>query len=229
MRVTRLVCSSCGSFLRGLGTDVIFVCANCGAGWLGGETGLKPLPIQQRARSGEGIPMPFWRVSAAVHVLKRTVRNEFTSTILRFNSKYDDEVLKGKTRETGGISERREFLFPAFSVNGLPGIGVSLSEKLSELPSVLEGSRKYPEVCGGSISRKDAEVLARCVAVGQETEKSDWLAEIQLVLSAVRSSIVILPCTQEVEKVHIAGTGVSFFRRSVTDWDRIIEFSAGEA
>ncbi len=229
MRVTRLVCGSCGSFLRGLGTDVIFVCSNCGAGWLGEESGLKSISIEQRARYGEGTALPFWRVSAAVHVLKRTVRNEFTSTILRFKSKYDDEVLKGKTRETGGISERREFLFPAFSVNGLPGIGVTLSEKLSQLPSILEKSRKYPEVCGGSISRGDAEVLARCVAVGQEAEKSDWLAEIDLVLSAVRSSVVILPCTQEVEKVHIADTGVSFFRRSAHDWDRIIEFAPGEA
>lgn len=229
MRVTRLVCGACGSFLKGLGTDVIFVCTNCGSAWIGGESGLKPVPIEQRAKSDAGTALPFWRVSAAVHVLKRTVRNEFTSTILRLKSKYDEKALKGKTRETGGISEKREFLFPAFSVNGLPGIGVGLSEKISELPPIIEGSWHYPHVCGGSVSPGDAEVLARCVAVGQETEKSDWLAEIELVVSAVKSSVVILPCTQEVEKINIAETGISFFRRSVPDWNRIIEFSAGEA
>ena len=229
MKVTKLVCGSCGSFLRGLGTDVIFICGNCGTGWAGEESGLKPVSVEQRAKPGEGKALPFWRVNAAVHVLKRTVRNEFTSTILRFQSKYDDNVLKGKTRETGGISERREFLFPAFSVKGLPGIGVSLSKKLSELPPLLEGSWKFPDVFGGSVSPGDAEVLARCVAVGQETEKSDWLAEIELVVSAVRSSVVILPCTREVEKIHIAGTGVSFFRRSVPDWNRIMDFKSGES
>ena len=229
MRVTRLVCGSCGSFLRGLGTDVIFLCSNCGSGWSGEESGLKPVSIEQRAKPGEGLSLPFWRVSAAVHVLKRTVRNEFTSTILSFSSKYDEGILSGKTRETGSISERREFLFPAFSVNGLPGIGVNLSENLSSLPPILDDSWSYPEVCGGSVSPGDAEVLASCVAVGQETEKADWLAEIELVISAVRSSIVVLPCTQEVEKVHIADTGVSFFRRSVPGWNQIVEFSAGEA
>jgi len=229
MRITRLVCGSCGSPLRGLGTDVIFVCTGCGSGWLGEETGLKSVPIEHRAKPGAGIALPFWRISAAVHVLKRTVRKEFTSTILTLDSRYDRNALQEKTRETGGSSQRREFIFPAFSVNGLPGIGVSLSEKSSLLPPVLEETWDYPGVPGGSLSRSDGEILARCIAIGQETEKSDWLAEIELVISAVSSSIVVLPCVQEVEKINVADTGVSFFRRSVLRWDQILEFSRGEA
>lgn len=229
MKVKRLLCGVCGNPLHGLGTDVVFICTNCGSGWTGEGEGLSPLKVEHRAHYGQGLSLPFWRVKAAVHVLKRTVRNEFTTTILSFSSRFDQSTLPGKTRETGGISEKREFLFPAFPVNGLPGLGVSLSENLSQIPDLIDEGSRYPAVCGCSISSTDAQVLTRCVAVGQETEKSDWLAEIELVISNVSSSVVILPCSVEVEKVKIAETGVSFFRRSVPEWDRIKAFSVGEA
>lgn len=224
MRVTRLVCGKCGSILTGLALDKLFFCSNCGSGWSVDSTGLVPVNVQCRASADSLLPLPFWVVKATVHVLKRTVRNEFTSTMLKFSSKFDENVLTGKTRETGGQSERRTFLFPAFPVNGLPGIGVNLSKQLGKMPAVIGNENRLPDVCGGSISPADASVLARCVAVGQETEKADWLAEIEIVLSSVKSAIIILPCFQEVEKIVIAEMGVSFFRRSTPGWEAILDY-----
>jgi len=224
MKITKLVCRHCGNALSGLGHDKLFFCSNCGKGWVLDSSGLEPVPVQCRASSGSKLPLPFWMVSAAVHVLKRTVRNEFTTTIVRFGSRYEEDVLAAKKRETGGFSERRTFLFPAFPVDGLPGTGVALSEKIRDLPGELEQQESLPSICGGSVSKTDAAILARCVAVGQETEKADWLAEIEVVLSSVKSTLVILPCSVEVEKVNVAETGVSFFRRSVPDWEGIIDY-----
>lgn len=223
MKVTRLVCSRCGAPLSGLRTDRLFICRNCGAGWADSSDGLQRIEVEHRALPEAELPLPFWKLRASVHVLKRIVRNEFTSTILRFGSKYDAEAMPGKTKASEGSSDRRTFLFPAFHVNGLPGLGVSLSRIVSSLPPLIEESSGFPYVCGGTIIPTDAQVLGRCVAVGQETEKSDWLAEIELVLSSVKASLVILPCSCEVEKVHVAETGVSFFRRSAPEWTSLME------
>ncbi len=224
MRITRLICGHCGSTLSGLGLDKLFFCSNCSKGWALGDTGLEPLTVQCRASTEAYLPLPFWMVRATVHVLKRTVRNEFTATMLTFSSRYEDDVLAAKKTETGGQADKRTFLFPAFPVDGLPGIGVSLSEHIHDLPEKLDVEEAQPDVCGGLISLRDAAVLARCVAVGQETAKADWLAEIEIVLSSVKSQLVILPCSQEVEKVVVAETGVSFFRRSVQSWDEIVDY-----
>ena len=223
MKVTRLVCSRCGAPLSGLRTDRLFICRNCGTSWADSAEGLEQVEVEHRAPGMSELPLPFWKLRASVYVLKRTVRNEFTSTILRLGSKFDSEAMPGKLRASEGSSERRTFLFPAFYVNGLPGLGVSLSRCISSLPPLIEESSGFPYVCGGSIVPSDARVLGRCVAVGQETEKSDWLAEIELVLSSVKASLVILPCRSEVEKVHIAETGLSFFRRSAPRWATLME------
>lgn len=227
MRITRLVCRDCGSVLSGLGQDQVFFCSNCGKGWSLGENGLEAMQVQCRASADSHLPLPFWMVTATVHVLKRTVRNEFTATILRFGSRYEEDVLSAKKRETGGQSDRRTFLFPAFSLDGLPGIGVNLSKHIADLPDIIGAEEKLPDICGGSISAADVVVLARCVAVGQEAEKADWLAEIEIVLSSVKSVLIILPCTPEVEMVAIAETGVSFFRRSAPGWDGIVDYHGG--
>ncbi len=224
MRITRLVCAHCGNVLTGLGLDKLFFCDNCGKGWALGDKGLESLDVQCRAPADSALPLPFWMVRATVHVLKRTVRNEFTATMLKFSSRYEEDVLKNKKKETGGSFEKRTLLFPAFPVNGLPGLGVNLSESINSLPRLIDLAEKLPDVCGGSISHNDASILARCVTVGQEAEKSDWLAEIEIVLSSVKSTLVILPCYQEVEKVSIADTGVLFFRRSVPFWDKIVDY-----
>lgn len=224
MRITRLVCGHCGSILSGLGQDKLFFCSNCGKGWSLGEKGLEPMRVQCRASADSNFPLPFWMVKATVHVLKRTVRNKFTATILRFSSRYEDDVLSSKKSETGGQSDRRIFLFPAFPVDGLPGAGVNLSKHISDLPDEIGVGDTLPDICGGSVSPLDASVLAKSVAVGQEAEKADWLAEIEIVLSSVKSVLIILPCILEVEKVAIAETGVSFFRRSVPDWDEIVDY-----
>ncbi len=224
MRITRLVCGHCGSVLSGLGQDQLFFCSNCGKGWSPGEKGLEPVQVQCRASADSRLPLPFWLVRATVHILKRTVRNEFISTMLRFGSRYEEDVLSSKKRETGGQSDRRTFLFPAFPVDGLPGTGVALSEHIRDLPEIIGAEDGLPDICGGSISPADAVVLARCVAVGQETEKADWLAEIEIIFSSVKSALIILPCTQEVEKVAVAETGVSFFRRSVSGWYEIVDY-----
>lgn len=224
MRVTRLVCGNCGNLLSGLGSDKLFFCSNCGAGWSSSENGLESIDVQCRAPAYSSLPLLFWMVKASVHILKRTVRNEFTATILKLGTRYDRSVLNGKSHETGGQSEKRVFLFPAFPVDGLPGIGVNLSVHADDLPNIIESSQALPDVCAGSISLPDAAVLARCVAVGQETEKSDWIAEIEIVLSQVKTTLVILPCTQEVEKVLVAQTGVSFFRRAVPGWEQMVDY-----
>ena len=224
MRITRLVCRHCGDTLTGLHLDKLFFCSNCGKGWYAGEKGLEAISVQCRALADSGLPLPFWMVRATVRVLKRTVRNEFTATMLRFGSRYEEDVLSTKKSETGGQSDNRTFLFPAFPVDGLPGTGVSLSKQINNLPERLGIGDVLPDICGGSISPMDAAVLARCVAVGQETEKADWLAEIEIVLSSVKSTVIILPCVLEVEKVSIADTGVSFFRRSTPGWDGIVDY-----
>lgn len=223
MKVTRLVCSTCGAPLSGLGTDRLFLCRNCGAGWADGAEGLEKLDVEHRAPQDAELPLPFWKLKASVHVLKRTVRNDFTSTMLRFSSKYDEKAMPGKTRASAGSSQRRIMLFPAFHIKGLPGLGVSLSQKIDSLPPVIQENSSFPYVCGGSVIPRDAQVLGRCVAVGQETEKADWLAEIELVLSSVKVTLVVLPCHAEVEKVHIAETGISFFRRSAPEWTLLME------
>ena len=229
MRITRLVCAKCGGVLSGLGPDRLFFCSNCGSGWSLGRNGLESIRVQCRAAADSHLPLPFWMVKATVHVLKRTVRNEFTATMLRFSSRYEEDVLATKKAETGGHSDRRIFLFPAFPVDGLPGIGVSLSRHIDLLPDEVGQEKQLPDICGGSITPVDAEVLARCVAVGQETEKADWLAEIEIVLSSVESSLVILPCNLEVEKVVIAETGVAFFRRSTPGWAGIDDYHSSRA
>jgi len=99
---------------------------------------------------------------------------------------YEEDVLPTKKSETGGQSDKRTFLFPAFPVDGLPGTGVSLSKHINSLPEF--NGDALPDICGGSISPMDASVLARCVAVGQETEKADWLAEIEIVAAEARLS-----------------------------------------
>ena len=229
MRITRLVCGHCGSILSGLGQDRLFFCSNCGRGWSLGEKGLDPIQVQCRAPADSHLPLPFWMVRATVHVLKRTVRNEFTATMLKFGSRYEEDVLSAKKTETGGQSDRRTFLFPAFPVDGLPGTGVSLSEHIHDLPDKLGAGDLLPDICGGYISPADSVVLARCVAVGQETEKADWLAEIEIVFSSVKSTLIILPCIPEVEKVAIAETGVSFFIRSVPAWSAIVDYRSNRA
>ena len=224
MRITKLVCKNCASSLSGLKSDVLFLCSNCGAAWSASGAGLEKISVQYRTDKDSKLPIPFWLVNASVHVLKRTVRNEFTSTILTLGSRYDKDTLPGKTRESGSSSDKRTFLFPAFPIKGLPGIGVDLSKKISDLPKKLDKADSFPDVCGGSISALDAAVLSKCVAVGQETEKADWLAEIEIVVSSVKSELVILSCKQEVEKVVIAGTGLAFFRRSVPVWNEILNY-----
>jgi hypothetical protein len=224
MKIAKLVCRHCGSNLSGLSQDRLFFCSSCGKGWVVASEGLLEVEVQCRASSNSHLPLPFWMVRATVHVLKRTVRNEFTSTIIRFGSRYEEDVLAAKKTETGGFSERRTFLFPAFPMDGLPGTGVALSREVGNIPNEAEPGDALPDVCGGSVSEQDAAVLARCIAAGQETEKSDWLAEIEIVLSSVKSTLVVLPCSLEVEKVYVADTGVSFFRRSVADWDRIMDY-----
>jgi len=225
MRVTRLVCGNCGLALSGLGSDQLFFCSNCAHSWVIGNQGLEPVEVHCRAGADSPLPLPFWLVNATVHVLKRTVRNDFTSTSITFGSRYQRDLLTGKTRETGGTqAEKRAFLFPAFPVDGLPGIGAALSRHISSLPEALGSEERLPDVCGVSITARDASVLARCVAVAQEAEKPDWLAEIDIILSSVKSVLVILPCVQEVEKVSIAHTGVSFFRRAVLNWEEIADY-----
>ncbi len=224
MKITRLVCKNCGAALSGLGSDILFLCNNCGAGWSTTGSGLEQIAVQYRAGRDSKLPLPFWMIKASVHVLKRTVRNEFTSTMLKLGSRYDEKTLTGKTRESGSSSDRRTFLFPAFPIKGLPGIGVDLSKQIGNLTKESGKTGDFPDVCGGSISSLDAAVLAKCVAVGQETEKADWLAEIEIVVSSVKSKLVILPSVQEVEKVLITGTGLAFFRRSVPSWDEILNY-----
>jgi hypothetical protein len=224
MRVTRLVCGNCGLALSGLRSDQVFFCSNCGRGWSIGNDGLKPVEVQCRAGADSPLPVPFWQVRATVHVLKRTVRNDFTSTGITFGSRYESDLLKGRSTETGSPAEKRTFLFPAFPVDGLPGIGASLSRHISALPDIQGIEEKLPDICGASIASYDASVLARCVAVAQEAEKPDWLAEIDIILSSVKSVLVILPCVQEVEKVNVAGTGVFFFRRAVLNWEEIADY-----
>lgn len=229
MKVTRLVCGKCGSDLEGLSNDLVFVCSNCGSGWTGESSTLEPVNVEHLTSGGEGLHLPFWRVRCSVHVLKRKVRNEFTTTILRYGSSFDETEMPGKVRDSATGSDRREFMFPAFPVKGLPGVGVSLSENLDRLPPPLKEGEDYPSVCGASISTADAEVLARCVAVGQETARADWLAEIELVISSAEVCLCVLPCSVEVEKVRVAETGVSFFRRSVPSWNAIADHYSGEA
>ena len=224
MKVMRLVCGSCGSPLAGLGSDSVFVWSNCGAGWACGRDGLERVEVEHRAPAGAELPLPFWKMKATVHVLRRTVRNEFTTSILRYDSRYSPDAMPGKVREAGKGSERRTMLFPAFYLNGLPGTGTMLSEHVEDLPPLLEPGDGFPVVCGCSIRPEDTEILGKCVAVGQETGKADWLAEIELVLASVKKTLVILPCRAEVEKVHIAGTGVSIFRRNVPHWNALMEF-----
>lgn len=224
MRITRLVCENCGAGLSGLNSDVLFLCTNCGVAWSTTGAGLEEISVQYRTDSDSKLPLPFWLVKANVHVLKRTVRNEFTATMLKLASRYDEKTLPGKTRESGSSSDRRTFLFPAFPIKGLPGLGVDLSKQIGKLPKKIDEINKFPNVCGGSISSIDAAILAKCIAVGQETEKADWLAEIEIVVSSVKSELVILPCKQEVEKVIINGTGLAFFRRSVPYWNEILNY-----
>ncbi|PIE52437.1 hypothetical protein CSA37_06525 [Candidatus Fermentibacteria bacterium] len=224
MKVMRLVCSSCGSSLRGLESDCVFVCSVCGTGWVTGENGLEQVEVEHRSQADSLLPLPFWKIRTTVHILRRTVRNEFTVSILRYDSRYSPDAMPGKVRETPKSSDRRTLLFPAFYLNGLPGTGTMLSEKIDSLPPLLKPEDRFPVVCGCAISPDDTESLARCVAVGQETDKADWLAEIELVLASVEKTLVILPCKAQVEKVSIAETGVSFFRRNAPHWNRLMEF-----
>ncbi len=188
LRLVNLDCPSCGSAMRGEGTDTIFFCSHCGqAADLDGEgleivesTALMPTP-GRHAR----VWKPAWRFEVHVRVTQR-VRTD------------------GRT--TPDWEGRRTFFIPAFD---LPLDDLTrLSRALSEVAEAVAEVPREP-IRGGTLALDDALTLIRHILIGDEVRRSDMLASVMVDVEEVSRSLVALPFDTGKGRLQCAVTGTT--------------------
>lgn len=211
--------------MSGLSTDTAFLCGNCGRAWGIGAQGLFPLASSVRvSRDQAAIPLPFWLVEAEVTVGSRMTRREVYNVPVQ-RGRWFAPGLETGLRETGGSSGARVLAFPAFSVNGVFDIGVKLSTVIERFPEEVHD--RWPRLAGVFTGPGEVADLARGVCIGQEASADDWLADVKLTLVLLSTTLLVLPAVVREETVHLADTGLSFFRRNMPDLERIVAFHGG--
>ena len=162
LRLIALDCPSCGSSMRGDGSDVIFFCSHCGAAALLGAGGLEPvqstalLPAPGRHAQ---IWKPAWVLEAEVAVGGRQPA--------------------GRGRREGWRGERT-FVVPAFALP-LPDLILLIRGLSAAAGSVGEVPRE--PIRGGTLRFEDALTLARHLVVGDEVRKPDTLASLDVAIT----------------------------------------------
>lgn len=217
-KLTLLRCSNCGSDLRGLSTDVIFYCSECGRCWISGEQ-LDPVSIEfVRLGGPDSILLPFWKIDASVNIRNRISRKKSSASgVGRLREFTGTE--RGLTESDSG-SRKVRFIFPAFSTNLVLSTGVRM-HKENFLPEKVEHGKRF-SVIGGSVGRDDAVLLTRAVAVGVEVNRADYLASVDLDIEVHAAGIYAIGCTPEKNVLKINGSEIGILYAAINDSDEII-------
>jgi len=220
-KLTLLRCSNCGSDLRGLSSDVIFYCTECGRCWISGER-FNPVTIEfVRADDSGSVILPFWRIDASVNILSRHSRMESSMSVVEGFREFTGRE-RGLTESDTGI-HRDRFIFPAFSTNLVLSTGVRMHLE-NFLPDSPEQGKRYT-ISGGSVGMDDAVLLARGVAVGVEVSRSDYLASVDLDIEVHATGIYAVGCTPEKHAFRINGSKIGIPYAAVPDSDDILRLS----
>jgi len=217
--LTLLRCSSCGSDLSGLSTDVIFYCPECGRCWISGER-LSPVSIEFVRVGGSGsILLPFWKVDASVIIRNRISRKRSSASAVGRSREFSGSE-SGLTESDSGSRSVR-FIFPAFSTNLVLSTGVRMHRE-NFLPDKVEHGKRF-RVIGGSIGMDDAAILARAVAVGIEVNRTDYLASVDLEIEVHSAGIYAIGCMPEENVFKINGSEIGILFAAINDSDEILK------
>jgi len=188
LRLVNLDCPSCGSAMRGKGSDTIFFCSHCGGGAVLGNDGLQTVESSALLPAPGRHPdvwLPAWRVEVQVRVHHRVTADG---------------------RSTPEWEDRRVFFIPAFD---LPLDDLTrLSRALAEAAEAVTEVPREP-IHGGTLALDDALTLIRHILIGDEVRRSDMLASVTVDLEEVSRSLVALPFDTGEGRVKCAVTGVT--------------------
>lgn len=172
LRLVNLDCPSCGSAMRGEGSDTIFFCSHCGGAAVLGDEGLETVESTALLPAPGRHPSewrPAWRVEVQVRVHHR---------------------VRADGRATPDWSDRKVFYIPAFDL-ALDDL-TRLSRALVEVSHVTAEVPREP-IHGGALAYGDALTLIRHILIGDEVRRSDMLASVTVDLDEVSRSLVALP------------------------------------
>lgn len=220
-KLTLLRCSNCGSDLKGLSTDVIFYCSECGRCWISGEH-FEPVDIEfVRIGDSDSVFLPFWRVDAEVTILNRHSRKRFMTAGINGSREFTGRE-RGLSESDSGI-HRNRFIFPAFSTGMVLSTGVKMHLE-NFLPDKLEHGKRFT-VIGGSVGKDDAVSLTKGVAVGVEVSRTDYLASVDLDIEVHAAGIYAIGCRPEKSVFRINGSEIRIPYAVINDSDEILEKS----
>jgi len=186
LRLISLACPSCGSAMRAQPYDIVYLCSHCSAGAFLGEHQLevvKSCAILPRSGSRAELWRPAWMLDADVVVAERRLAD-------------------GRT--TPGSSTKRRFVIPAFalSLQDQTELGSALTNAKQSLSTV-----PHEPVLGGTLSRGDAETIARHLVVGKEVRRPDMLASVQVTLTVYGTYLAATPFARAGEQLVCSVTG----------------------
>jgi hypothetical protein len=188
LRLVNLDCPSCGSAMRGEGSDTIFFCSHCGDAAVLDADGLQTLESTALLPSPGRHPRlwrPAWRVEVDVRVHDR---------------------IGADGRSTPDWGGRRVFFIPAFD---LPLDDLTrLSRALAEVSHPTAEVPREP-IHGGTLAFDDALTLIRHILIGDEVRRSDLLASVEIEIDVVNRGLVALPFEADERRLKCAVTGVT--------------------
>jgi hypothetical protein len=213
-------CPDCGNNLAGLQTDCIFLCSSCGSCLVVGD-GMTRVPIAFSGCRGDAIPMPFWKVEAAVTVLRRISRPAASVNTVEGPRLFDGT--ERKLAETSLPRVREKLVFPAFATGQALRAGVVLhGTDLTEDEPREAGSVLL--MVGGSVGLEDVEPLARGVAVGIHVSGKDNLAMLELDLEILSTSILAIGCVPVGSHLRFGEGSLKIPFTAVTDSEALLSF-----
>lgn len=213
-------CPDCGNSLAGLQTDCIFLCSSCGSCLVVGD-GMTRVPIAFSGCRGDAIPMPFWKVEAAVTVLRRISRPAANVSTIEGPRLFDGT--ERKLAETSLPRVREKLVFPAFATGQALRAGVVLhGTDLTEDAPREAGSIRL--MVGGSVGLEDVEPLARGVAVGIHVSGKDNLAMLELDLEILSTSILAIGCVPVGSHLRFGEGSLRIPFTAVTDTEALLSF-----
>ncbi len=193
VRLIPLDCPSCGSALHAEPLDVLFLCDHCGTGAVLGDSGLKQIEatglLPAPGRRAE-LWKPAWIVEAEVEVSGRVCADG---------------------RATEGWRGERTFVVPAFEL----AIG-ELTRLAAALGRVWGAVGEVPRepVTGGILRLEDAMTLVRHMVVGEEVQKPDLLARVEVTIEERSHRLSAIPFERHGDRLRCAVTGVEIAERA---------------
>jgi len=188
LRLVNLDCPSCGSAMRGEGSDTIFFCSHCGGAAILDADGLEILESTALLPSPGRHPRlwrPAWRVEVEVRVHHRVTADG---------------------RSTPGWEGSKVFFVPAFDL-ALDDL-TRLSRALAEVAHPTAEVPREP-IHGGTLAFDDALTLIRHILIGDEVRRADMLASVTVDLEVVGRSVVALPFDTGKDRFTCAVTGTT--------------------